>query len=227
MGRRRKRRKAKGQVKLEWLIIIGIVLFALIQKLISGTENLIYNMTKLIYQFSIMDWSMVAVFIITVVVVIFIFIHGKQTRTAERRKEEELHKQSQRKLNVMRYAEAEKLKSMQPNEFEIYIGDLFSLMGYESRVTPFTGDGGKDIVLRKGKEISIVECKRYNATKVTRPDIQKFHSAIIDMNAKEGFYVTTGYFTVPAIEYVLNKPIILIDLPKLLDLIEDTHKSIV
>ena len=154
MGRRRKRRKVRGQEKLEWLIIIGILLFALFQKVIAEIEKLIYNMTNLINKFNLLDWSMVAVFIITVVVVIFIFIHGKQTRIAEQRREEEIHKQSQRKLNVKRYAEAEKLKSMQPKEFEIYIGDLFSLMGYESKVTPFTGDGGKDIVLRKGKEIS-------------------------------------------------------------------------
>jgi restriction endonuclease Mrr len=56
---------------------------------------------------------------------------------------------------------------------------------------------------------------------VTRPDVQKFHSAIIDMNAIEGYFVTTGQFTKPAIEYVKDKPIHLIDLPKLLDLIEE------
>jgi restriction endonuclease Mrr len=56
---------------------------------------------------------------------------------------------------------------------------------------------------------------------VTRPDVQKFHSAIIDMNAIEGYFVTTGQFTKPATEYVTNKPIHLIDLPKLLDLIDE------
>lgn len=227
MGRRRKRKKTKNKEQLEWLIIIGIVIFALFKKVIAWVEDLFYKITILISQFSLLDWMMVAVFIITIVVVIYIFVQGKQIRTAELKKEEDFYKQTQRKMNVMRYAEAEKLKAMKPNEFETYIGDLFSIMGYESKVTPLTGDGGKDILLRKGDDLTIVECKRYNATKVTRPDIQKFHSAIMDMNAKEGLYVTTGYFTVPAIKYVLDKPITLIDLPRLLDLIEDVNKSTV
>jgi restriction endonuclease Mrr len=56
---------------------------------------------------------------------------------------------------------------------------------------------------------------------VSRPEIQKFHSAIIDMNAKEGYFVTTDYFSGPASNYVLDKTIRLVDLPRLLDLIEE------
>lgn len=67
------------------------------------------------------------------------------------------------------------------------------------------------IILRKNHEILLVECKRYNTPKVTRPDIQKFHSAMIDMNAKKGLLITTGEFTKPAIEYTKNKAIEVID----------------
>ncbi|WP_085522699.1 restriction endonuclease [Tuberibacillus sp. Marseille-P3662] len=50
----------------------------------------------------------------------------------------------------------------------------------------------------------MVECKRNNVQKVTRPQIQQFHSAIIDSKAKEGFFVTTNDFTSKAYSYVLE-----------------------
>jgi len=67
-----------------------------------------------------------------------------------------------------------------------------------------------------------VECKRHNEkNKIGRPEIQKFHSAILDMNAKEGYFVTSSYFTSTAVEYCLDKPIRLIDLPRLLELMDE------
>jgi restriction system protein len=82
-------------------------------------------------------------------------------------------------------------------------------------------DGGKDIILRKGDFVAVAECKRYKAPKVTRPDVQKFHSALMDMKAKEGFFITTGNFTKPAVDYVLDRPIQLIDGSKWINLIEE------
>ena len=112
---------------------------------------------------------------------------------------------------------------MDPYDFEKYVDDLFMIRGYEVELTPRTGDGGKDIILNKDGVIRLVECKRYNENhKVSRPAIQKFHSALIDMNAKEGFFVTTSYFTQPAMDYTLNKPIRLIAIPLLIEMIEDT-----
>ncbi|WP_066309219.1 restriction endonuclease [Bacillus sp. FJAT-29814] len=227
MGRRRRRKNLKSLRQLEGLILIGIILYAFFQGLLNWFKEFINYLQFKIMQFTFLDWTMLAVAAITIVVVTFLLIQNHLVQKAERQREEEFIRHSQRKENLLMHAKADKLKSMQPFEFEKYIRDLFSMKGYETTLTPITGDGGKDIILRKGNDILIVECKRYNATKVTRPDIQKFHSAIMDMEAKEGLYVTTGYFTAPAIKYVLDKPIILIDLPRLLDLIEDVNKSIV
>jgi HJR/Mrr/RecB family endonuclease len=130
-----------------------------------------------------------------------------------------LQDQQDRKPRVILDSEAKKLKAMHFTQFEKYVADLFSIRGFEATDTPPSGDGGKDVILKKGNDIFIVECKRYNAPKVTRPDVQKFHSAIMDMNAKEGYYVTTGYFTKPAMEYVLDKPIRLIDFPRLMEMV--------
>nr|WP_318506109.1 restriction endonuclease [Bacillus sp. T3] len=74
--------------------------------------------------------------------------------------------------------------------------------------------------MKKGSDTLLVECKRYNSQKVTRPEIQKFHSAIIDMKAKKGFFVTTGEFTKTAIEYSNDKHIELINGNSLLSLLQ-------
>jgi restriction endonuclease Mrr len=131
-------------------------------------------------------------------------------------------KQEQARYRVMRNAEYQRLVTMSPSDFEKYVADLFTLMGYETETTPITGDGGKDIILRNGQEISLVECKRYNENnKVSRPEIQKFHSALVDMNAKEGYFVTTSYFTQPAMNYSIDKSIKLIDFPRLIKMVEE------
>lgn len=63
----------------------------------------------------------------------------------------------------------------------------------------------------RGNSFTVAECKRYGKTKAGRPDIQKFHSAIIDCNAEVGYFITTGEFTKQALAYVVDKPIVLID----------------
>lgn len=100
---------------------------------------------------------------------------------------------------------------MTPTQFEHYIADVFRLQGYEATVTKQTGDGGKDIILKKNGVTTLVECKLYTTTKVGRRDIQIFHSAIIDTDAEEGFIITTGSFAKTAVNYVKDKPIKLIN----------------
>lgn len=100
------------------------------------------------------------------------------------------------------------------------MASVFRCAGFVSEVTKRTGDGGKDIILRSNGEVRLVECKRYTSPKVGRPDIQKFHSAMIDFNAVEGFYITTGEFTKQALECAENKSILTVNGEQLLNLIE-------
>ncbi|WP_307584751.1 restriction endonuclease [Paenibacillus wynnii] len=109
---------------------------------------------------------------------------------------------------------------MDPFEFEDYMARVFRCAGYDCEVTKRSGDGGKDIILRSDNEVRLVECKRYTTPKVGRPDIQKFHSAIIECGAIEGFYITTGEYTKQALECAENKSILTVNGEQLLNLIE-------
>lgn len=89
-----------------------------------------------------------------------------------------------------------------PTDFEHYVADLYHLMGYKTKVTSKTNDGGKDIIMWKDGKKSVVEVKLYAKTNlVDRPKIQKLHSAMIDSEADDAIFVTTSNFTEPAIRY--------------------------
>jgi restriction endonuclease Mrr len=94
------------------------------------------------------------------------------------------------------------LLNLDSKQFEDIVALMFRRMGYDASQTAYTGDGGKDVIMRKDGKLIFVECKRYVSTPVGRPDIQKFHSAIITEKAHFGYFVTTSSFTSEAEDYV-------------------------
>ncbi|SPT88164.1 Mrr restriction protein-related [Bacillus cereus] len=108
-------------------------------------------------------------------------------------------------------AKREDLNEMDPRKFEFLVADVFQNLGYKAKVTPGSNDGGKDIVLRKGRETKFVEVKRHTQGTIGRPAIQKLHSAIVDADAVGGYFVTLSNFNKNARKYAANKNIELID----------------
>jgi hypothetical protein len=89
----------------------------------------------------------------------------------------------------------EELRSLDPRDFENVIAGMFERMGFTVEQTPYVNDHGRDAILRRDGKLFLLECKKYGqATVVGRPDLQKFHSAIITDRAVSGFFVTTGGF---------------------------------
>ncbi|WP_052342821.1 restriction endonuclease [Bacillus sp. EB01] len=217
MSKGKYRRSSKTKSQIEWIIISCIALYAIGKILFGWLQRLKENFVLMIQSMSLVEWSLSVVFLASLAYLLHTLINLRKTKQAQ-------YIRNQAKARVLRGSAYQKLMTMNSAEFEKYIADLFTCKGYTAELTPLTGDGGKDIILRKNKEVSVVECKRYSETnKISRPDIQKFHSALIDMNAKEGYFVTTGYFTEPAMKYCIDKPIKLIDLPRLMELIEETR----
>src|SRR5260221_1908471 len=108
----------------------------------------------------------------------------------------------------------DELRRLSWQRFEDEIARMFERMGYSVEQTPPTNDGGRDAILIKNGEKYLLECEKYKAGGQSgRPDLQKFHSAIMTDTATSGFFVTAGAFTKDAIEWVakVNAPIKLID----------------
>lgn len=133
------------------------------------------------------------------------------TEEAERREQEGRLRRELAENSTKR----EYLLGLSPVAFEEHVGKLFLALGYKVRVTPRSNDKGVDLYLDKGGRRSIVQCKRYRAAVVGRPEIQQTFGVLRDEKASEAFVVTTSGFSRQAKEFVEGKPIRLIDLPML------------
>ena len=92
--------------------------------------------------------------------------------------------------------------SEKPTDFEGLCAEVFESLGYITRVTPPTNDGGYDILLTRGNERTIVECKCYSLEhKVGRPNIQKLVGANRIVLAERMVFITTSDFSMAAISY--------------------------
>lgn len=97
-------------------------------------------------------------------------------------------------------------------QFEQLIGEAFRKQGYSITETGGQGaDGGIDLILRKGGEKYLVQCKHWRSLKVGVPVIREFFGAMAVEGAAGGFVVTSGQFTGEAQAFSERRNIKLID----------------
>lgn len=85
--------------------------------------------------------------------------------------------------------------------FEEVVAQVFRRLGYAVENTQGTSDQGRDLVIRKGTEIAVVECKHQKGS-VGRPVLQKLHSAAATYaGAAKAFLVTSGSIATTVHQY--------------------------
>lgn len=88
------------------------------------------------------------------------------------------------------------LNEMSWQGFEMLVGEAFRRNGYTVAETGGGGaDGGVDLVLRKGAEKFLVQCKQWRAYKVGVSTIRELYGVMAATGAAGGFVVTSGVFT--------------------------------
>ena len=118
------------------------------------------------------------------------------------------------------------LDGMSWREFEMLVGEAFRLQGYRVLETGGGGaDGGIDLVLAKGTEKFLVQCKQWKAYKVGVDVVRKPYDVMAAKGATGGFVVTSGRFTDDATKFAAGRNVRLIDGPKLFDLIKQAKQS--
>src|ERR1700736_5287972 len=68
------------------------------------------------------------------------------------------------RMKAVRLQKSEYLLSLTSAEFEDAIAGLYRCQGHSVRQTPYTSDGGFDIVATNEKENLYIECKRFSPT---------------------------------------------------------------
>lgn len=115
---------------------------------------------------------------------------------------------------------ADALDGMSWREFELLVGEGFRRQGYSVFETGGGGaDGGVDLVLSKGGDRFLVQCKQWKAFKVGVTVVRELYGVMAARGAAGGFVVTSGRFTGEATAFASGRNIRLIDGPTLLQLI--------
>ena len=88
------------------------------------------------------------------------------------------------------------LNQMSWQDFELVAGEAFRRRGYAVTERGGAGpDGGVDLVIRKGSESTVVQCKQYRATKVSVAIVRELFGAMTAEGASAGMVVSLGTFT--------------------------------
>lgn len=137
-------------------------------------------------------------------------------------------RQARRKLvaDVGQSEAADALDGMNWREFEMLVGEAFRLQGYGVLETGGGGaDGGVDLVLSKGTEKYLVQCKQWKAFKVGVDVVRELYGVMAAKGAAGGFVVTSGRFTEDAVGFASGRNLKLIDGPLLHGLIRQARNS--
>lgn len=88
-------------------------------------------------------------------------------------------------------------------------------------------DGGVDLVLRKGKEKYLVQCKHWKAYKVPVQLVREFYGVMASHGADGGYFVTSGMYTEEALAFAKGLNLELVDGHKLRLMIEAARRNTV
>lgn len=122
---------------------------------------------------------------------------------------------------------ADALDGMSWREFELLVGEAFRLQGF--RVVESGGggpDGGVDLVLTKGSEKFLVQCKQWRAYKVGVEVVRELYGVMAARGATGGFVVTSGRFSADAREFARGRNLNLIDGQRLFGLVQQARASL-
>ena len=94
------------------------------------------------------------------------------------------------------------LETLDGYEFEKLCAKIFQKLEYGNvEVMPLSGDAGRDLLIHMREGLVVVECKHQPHTSIGRPVVQKLHSAVISSKAVKGILVTSGKFSIQAVDH--------------------------
>lgn len=116
-----------------------------------------------------------------------------------------------RGYKAVRHRWSDPLSQMDPLEFERLMGRYFEEQGYRvehvgtgGRATRY--DGGIDLMLYRGDERIVVQCKRWTAYQVPHTDVHQLLGIIRTESATGGIFISSGEFTRAATEKMRGIP---------------------
>jgi restriction system protein len=104
------------------------------------------------------------------------------------------------------------IASLRWQEFETLVGEGFRHRGFEVTERGGPGpDGGVDLVLARGHERFLVQCKQWRAQQVGVAVVRELYGVMAAERVAGGYVVTSGTFTKDAKEFATGRNIELVD----------------
>lgn len=150
----------------------------------------------------------------------FMFLMGAGLSALKRRKREKLHADVAIALQP-----PQALQNISWGEFEALVGEVFRRRGFSVIETGGGADGGVDLVLSRGEDRYLVQCKQWRAYKVGVTTVRELYGVMAGNGAAGGFVVTSGVFTDEAKAFASGRNIELIDGPKLTAMIAENSQN--
>ena len=99
----------------------------------------------------------------------------------------------------------ESVRGLSWKEFELMVAEAYRREGYAVDYSVGGGaDGGIDVVLRKGAETIIVQCKQWKVFSVGAPVIREMYGLLAHHQASRAIVITSGKFTADARAFAAN-----------------------
>ncbi len=117
------------------------------------------------------------------------------------------------------------IRSISWQAFEELVGEAYRRKGY--RVTETGGggaDGGVDLVLKKGGETRLVQCKNWRTFKVGVKVVRELYGVVAARGATGGVLICSGKFTLEAQDFARGKALELVDGAQLARMIEEVKR---
>jgi restriction system protein len=118
------------------------------------------------------------------------------------------------------------LNNMRWEDFERLVSEYYRRKGFQVKREGGNGpDGGIDLVLNRGNETYLVQCKQWKAYKVGVQPVREFYGVIASRGVAGGYFVTSGEFTTDAFRFASGLNLELIDGSELREMIDVAQKK--
>jgi restriction system protein len=125
-----------------------------------------------------------------------------------------------------RQTSIESIRLLTWREFEELVGEMYRRQGCTVLETGGGGaDGGVDVILKKGGDNIIVQCKQWKATKVGVKVVRELYGVMTAERATQGTVLTSGEFTREAKDFARGKPLQLVSGTQLARMIEEVRRT--
>jgi restriction system protein len=112
-------------------------------------------------------------------------------------------------------------------DFEMLVGQAFRLQGFRVLDVGGSGpDGGIDLVMLKGSEKFLVQCKHWRAQRVGVDVVRELYGVMAAKGSTAGFVVTSGRYTEDAVKFSEGRNITLIEGAKLIEMCQQARRSL-